>query len=124
MRADMQCRVDALCDDADGLQILRVVHLVAGITDPAGRMHIHDMGKIDDFHNTGPDEFKRRRLIDHKSPRNARCAPSKNSPLKKHSRNVPSFTHPPMSCPSPIPASAAARAPSDGEASEVRICPG
>src|SRR6476620_9016913 len=110
MRADMQCRVDALCDDADGLQILRVVHLVAGIADPAGRMHIHDMGKIDDFHHTGPDEFKRRRLIDHKSPRSARCTPSSSSPIKKYSRKVSSFTLPRMSCPSPIPASAAASA--------------
>jgi hypothetical protein len=33
-------------------QILRVVHLVAGITDPAGRVHIHDMGEVDDLHRT------------------------------------------------------------------------
>jgi hypothetical protein len=29
---------------------LRVVHLIAGIADPAWRVHIHQMGKIDDFH--------------------------------------------------------------------------
>jgi hypothetical protein len=45
-----------LCDYLR-LEILRVVHLVAGIADPAGRVHVHDMGKIDDFHRTGPDDF-------------------------------------------------------------------
>ncbi len=50
MGADMQRGVDTLRDDADGLQVLRVIHLVAGIADPAGRMHVHDVGEIDDFH--------------------------------------------------------------------------
>ena len=50
MRADVQGRVDSLRNDSDRLQILRIVHLVAGVTDPAGRMHVHDVGKIDDFH--------------------------------------------------------------------------
>ena len=50
MGADMQRGVDALRDDADRLQVLRVIHLVAGIADPAGRVHVHDVGQIDDFH--------------------------------------------------------------------------
>ena len=52
MGADMQRGVDALRHDHLRLQILRVVHLVAGIADPAGRMHVHDVGEIDDFHRT------------------------------------------------------------------------
>jgi hypothetical protein len=54
MGAHVQGRVDALCNDSDRLQILRVIHLVAGVTNPAGRMHIHDVGEIDDFHHTIP----------------------------------------------------------------------
>ena len=50
MRADMHRGVDALRDDADGLQILRVVHLVAGVADPAGRVHVHDVRHVDDLH--------------------------------------------------------------------------
>ena len=50
MGADMQRGVDALRHDHLGLQILRVIHLVAGVADPAGRMHVHDVGEIDDFH--------------------------------------------------------------------------
>ena len=52
MRADMQRGIDALRHDHLRLQVLRVVHLVAGVTDPAGRMHVHDVGEIDDFHCT------------------------------------------------------------------------
>ena len=48
--ADVQGGVDALRDDHLGLQVLRVVHLIAGIADPARRMHIHQMTEIDDFH--------------------------------------------------------------------------
>ena len=54
MCADVQRRVDALCHDHLRLEILRVVHLVAGITDPARRVHIHDMGEIDDLHRVDP----------------------------------------------------------------------
>ena len=54
MGADMQRGVDALRHDHLGLQVLRVVHLVAGIADPAGRMHVHDVGEIDDFHRQFP----------------------------------------------------------------------
>ena len=50
MGADMHRGVDALRDDADGLQVLRVVHLVAGVADPAGRVHVHDVGHVDDLH--------------------------------------------------------------------------
>jgi hypothetical protein len=42
--------VDPLGDDHLGLQILRVIHLVPGIADPAGGMHAHGMREIDDFH--------------------------------------------------------------------------
>ena len=41
---------DALGDDADRLQVLRVIHLVAGITDPAGGVDAHGVGEIDDLH--------------------------------------------------------------------------
>ena len=51
MRADMQRRLDALRDDHLRLQVLRVVHLVAGIADPARRMHVHDVRKVDDLHH-------------------------------------------------------------------------
>ena len=34
----------------DRLQVLRVVHLVAGIADPAGRVDAHGVREIDDFH--------------------------------------------------------------------------
>jgi len=54
MRADVQRGVDALRHDHLRLQVLRVVHLVAGIADPAGRVHVHDVGEIDDFHNAAP----------------------------------------------------------------------
>ena len=55
MGADMQRGVDALRDDHLRLQILRVIHLVAGIADPAGRVHVHDVGQIDDLHFRNPD---------------------------------------------------------------------
>jgi hypothetical protein len=38
-----------LCDNALGLEILRIVHLVAGITDPTGGMYVHQVAEIDDF---------------------------------------------------------------------------
>ncbi len=50
MGADMQRGVDALRHDHLGLQVLRVVHLVARIADPAGGVNVHHMGHIDDFH--------------------------------------------------------------------------
>jgi hypothetical protein len=50
MCADVQCRIDTLCDDTHRLQILCVIHLVAGIADPARGMHIHNVREIDDFH--------------------------------------------------------------------------
>ena len=50
VRADVQRRVDALGHDPHGLQVLRVIHLVAGVADPARRMHVHDMAHVDDFH--------------------------------------------------------------------------
>ena len=49
MGADMQGGVDALRHDHLGLQILRVIHLVAGVADPVGGVHVHDVGEIDDF---------------------------------------------------------------------------
>ena len=49
MGADVQRGVDALRHDHLGLQVLRIIHLVAGISDPAGRMDVHDVGEIDDF---------------------------------------------------------------------------
>jgi hypothetical protein len=52
---DVQSRIDALGHNHLRLQILRVVHLVAGVADPTGRMHIHNVGEIDDFHHTNPD---------------------------------------------------------------------
>ncbi len=52
MRADVQRGVDALRHDHLRLQVLRVVHLVAGIADPTGRVNVHDVGEIDDFHCT------------------------------------------------------------------------
>ena len=55
MGADMQSGVDTLRHDHLGLQILRVIHFVAGVADPAGRVHVHDVGKIDDFHHQGSD---------------------------------------------------------------------
>ncbi len=51
MSTYVQGGVDPLRDNHLALQILRVIHLVAGIADPAGRMHVHDMGEIDDFHS-------------------------------------------------------------------------
>ena len=51
MRADVQRGLDALGDDHLRLQVLRVIELVAGVADPAGRVHVHDMGEVDDFHH-------------------------------------------------------------------------
>src|SRR5260370_9227267 len=50
MRADVKCRVDALRNDHLRLQILRVIHFVAGISDPSGGMHVHHVAHVDDFH--------------------------------------------------------------------------
>ena len=50
MRADVQGGVDALRHDPHGLQVLRVIHLVAGVSHPARRMHVHDVAHVDDFH--------------------------------------------------------------------------
>ena len=50
MGADVQRGVDPLRHDHLGLQVLRVIHLVAGITDPAGRVDVHEMGEVDNFH--------------------------------------------------------------------------
>ena len=48
--ADVQRGVDALRHDHLGLQILRIIHLVAGVSDPTGGMHAHGMRQVDDFH--------------------------------------------------------------------------
>ena len=63
MGADMQRGVDALRDDPHRLQILRVIHFVAGIADPAGRVHVHDVGEIDDLHRVLSSGFALLRLI-------------------------------------------------------------
>ena len=52
MRADVQRGVDALRHDPHGLQVLRVVHLVARVADPAGRVHVHHVSHVDDFHRS------------------------------------------------------------------------
>ncbi len=52
MGADVKRGVDALRHDHLGLQVLRVVHLVAGVTHPARRMHVHHMTHIDDLHRS------------------------------------------------------------------------
>ena len=54
MGARVHRGLDALGDDADGLQVLRVIHLVAGITDPAGGVDAHGVGQIDDLHGAFP----------------------------------------------------------------------
>jgi hypothetical protein len=43
VRTDMKGGVDTLGHDLLGLQILSVIHLVAGIADPAWRLHVHQM---------------------------------------------------------------------------------
>ena len=48
--SDVKRHVDALRDDHLGLQVLRVIHLVAGIADPTWSVHIHQMSKVQDFH--------------------------------------------------------------------------
>jgi hypothetical protein len=50
MGADVERGVDALRNDHLGLQVLGVIHLVAGISDPAGRMHVHHVTHIDHLH--------------------------------------------------------------------------
>jgi hypothetical protein len=50
MGAGVHRGLDALGDDADGLQVLCVIHLVAGIADPAGGVDAHGVGQIDDLH--------------------------------------------------------------------------
>src|SRR5689334_13120743 len=123
MSAHVQGRVDALRDDPYCLQILRVVHLVAGVSDPAGRMHVHDVGEIDDFHYTIPGCSIQRRLIDHKNSCSARWAPSTSSPIKNHNRKVSARTRPRTICPRTMPTSDVASASNDGPATEVWICP-
>jgi hypothetical protein len=44
---------------------LRIVHLVAGVTDPAGGMHVHQMTEIDDFHAEYPWDVVPIRLACH-----------------------------------------------------------
>jgi len=50
MSAAVHRGFDALRDDHLRLQILRVVHLVPGVADPAGRVDAHGVGEIDDLH--------------------------------------------------------------------------
>jgi len=50
MGAHMQRGIDALRHDHLSLQVLRVVHLVARIADPAGGVDVHHMGHVDDLH--------------------------------------------------------------------------
>src|SRR5437016_14116894 len=50
MRSHMQRSVDSLRDDHLGLQVLRVIHLIARIADPARRIHVHHMTHVDEFH--------------------------------------------------------------------------
>src|SRR5438105_12990952 len=50
MGAHVERGLDTLGRDHLGLQVLRVIHPVAGIADPARRMHVHHMTHIDDFH--------------------------------------------------------------------------
>ena len=50
MRAGVHRRLDPLRDDALRLQVLRVIHLVARVADPAGRMDAHGVREIDDLH--------------------------------------------------------------------------
>src|SRR5262252_11018640 len=50
MGADVKRRIDALRNDHLRLQILRVIHFVAGISDPSRGMHVHHMAHVDDFH--------------------------------------------------------------------------
>ena len=50
MRSDMQRRIDALGDDHLCLQVLGVIHLIAGIADPTRRVDVHQMTEVDDFH--------------------------------------------------------------------------
>ncbi len=84
--ADMERGIDALGDDHLGLQVLRVVHLVAGISDPAGRVHVHDVAHVDDLHcsflpGSGSVDVSRRRArapIDR--PARARREPAARRP--------------------------------------------
>src|SRR5262249_20944980 len=50
MRAEVELCFNALRDNYLGLQILRVVHLVARVTDPARGVDIHYVREIDDLH--------------------------------------------------------------------------
>ena len=54
MGADMERGLDTLRDDHLRLQVLRVIHLVAGVAHPARRMHVHDVREIDDLHRACP----------------------------------------------------------------------
>ena len=48
--ADMKGGIDPLGDDRLGLQILGVIHLVAGIADPARRVQVHHVRQVDHLH--------------------------------------------------------------------------
>src|SRR5438874_13304813 len=50
MRSHMQRGIDSLRDDHLGLQVLRVIHLIARMAHPARRMHVHHVTHVDDFH--------------------------------------------------------------------------
>jgi hypothetical protein len=50
--ADVQRHVDALGDNALRLQVLGVIHLVAGVPDPTRRVDIHEMGQICNPHRS------------------------------------------------------------------------
>jgi hypothetical protein len=91
MGPDMQGGVDALRHDHLGLQILRIIHLVAGIADPAGRVHIHDMGEIDYFHHQIPILRIRLSLLDHIKARSARCAPAEDVTLPRYTVRCHTF---------------------------------
>jgi hypothetical protein len=49
----MKGGVYSLGNDADRLQILRVVHFIAGVSHPARRMDAHPVGKVDHLHLSG-----------------------------------------------------------------------
>src|SRR5262245_40376899 len=61
MGADVKRGLDTLRHDHLRLQVLRVIHPVAGIADPSRGMHVHDVAHVDYFHRwTLP---ARRRLL-------------------------------------------------------------
>ena len=50
MRADVKRGLDPLRDNHLCLQVLRVVHPVTGVSDPARGMHVHHVAHVDHFH--------------------------------------------------------------------------